>query len=187
MMMQTPLLPAWLRVVWIVGFCAVAVLHLRHSRVMAGPLRYWHAGHVLMGVGMAYMYLPHSAQPLPDGAGRIVFAVAAAAAAVAAVRSWFRDGALNPLWILAVVEMAVMVYMFLPMGTRPLLLSYGLAAYLVALGALWALGAWDHHYLVHYRPAAGWTDHSHVGRTSPVLRASLATMTAGMSYMLLVM
>lgn len=190
-----PLLPGWLRAAWIVALCAVAIVHLRHIWVMRGQRRYWHVGHALMATGMAYMYLHHSAHSLPNPGGAAVFVVAATASIAAAMAFRLRDGIFNPLWIFAAVEMAAMVYMFLPANTRSTLLSVVLAAYLAAIGLLWALGKWDGHY--HATQPHASDEHS----ASPVrlaaaadpprqanmwLRASLATMTAGMAYMLLV-
>ncbi|OZM76553.1 hypothetical protein [Pseudonocardia sp. MH-G8] len=81
--------------------------------------------------------------------------------------------------------MAVMAYMFLPMQARSPLLSYLLAVYLAGIGAAWALGRWDHHYLSDHRPVHA-TSPS-VQRTPPALRVSLATMAGAMAYMLFAM
>lgn len=79
------LLPTWVRIAWIIAFCTIAVVHLRHVWVMTGQRRYWHVGHVVMAAGMAHMYLPHPAQLVPAAAGMAVFAIAAGAALAAAV------------------------------------------------------------------------------------------------------
>lgn len=184
-MTHTALLPGWLRGVWIVAASAVAVVHLRHVWVMSGQRRYWHVGHVLMAAGMAYMYLPHPSHPIPDGSGTAAFAAAAAASIVAAAVFRIRDGVLNPLWILITAEVAVMAYMFLPTQARSPLLSYTLAVYLAGIGAAWALGRWDRHYLSDHRPVHA-TSPS-VQRTPPALRVSLATMAGAMAYMLFAM
>jgi hypothetical protein len=42
------LLPDWLRMVWIVIYIAILVLHLRHAVSMRGQQRIWHSGHSLM-------------------------------------------------------------------------------------------------------------------------------------------
>lgn len=164
-------LPAWLRALWVIAFGVVALVHLRHARTMTGEYRLWHAGHVLMGAAMAYMYL--SASLVPPAAAVALFATAAVAGL--GVGAYFRlgTGRFNPLWLLAAAEMAVMVYMFLPMGLRSLPVSVVLAAYLAGIGLLWTVGWWDRHY--------------RTGRPVPALRASLVTMTAGMAYMLLAM
>lgn len=92
-----------------------------------------------------------------------------------------------------------MAYMFLPTSTRPLLLSWVLAAYLACIGVLWALGACDRYYRTggratqlmgngpRYRSSLGLTAPAFGGPPARTLRASLATMTAGMAYMLLTM
>lgn len=196
-MTDAGLLPDWLRIVWITALCAVAAVHLRHVWIMSGQRRYWHVGHVLMAAGMAYMYLPHSAHLLPSSGGAAVFVVAASASIAAAIMFRLRDGALNPLWILATMEMAAMVYMFLPMSARSMLVSFVLAAYLAAIGLLWALGRWDGHYHAA-QPSVVDGDSANPmllaaaaaavprRQAMPLLRVSLATMTAGMAYMLLV-
>lgn len=186
-MMHAAMLPAWLRIVWIVASCVVAAVHLPHLLVMRGQHRYWHVGHVLMAAGMAYMYLPHSAQLIPNQGGMALFATAAAGAIVAAVVFRIRDGFLNPLWILITAEMAVMVYMFLPMNAHSPLLSSLLAVYLAGIGIAWALGWWDRHYLSERRPAAVQTMSVSARPTAPALRGSLVTMAGAMAYMLVAM
>ncbi len=202
MAMQMWMLPEWLRAGWVLAFGAVAALHLRHAAVMAGQRRYWHVGHVLMGAGMGYMYLPHSVhvlpQPISAVAGSAGFAVAAVVAVGCAVWFRLRAGVTNPLWVLAVAEMGVMSYMFLPVSMQPALLSHGLALYLAGQGLLWALGVWD-RYLVERqldhavadtprnRPASAGAAVSVLDRAAAPLRASLVVMAAGMAYMLLAM
>jgi hypothetical protein len=186
-MTHTALLPGWLRTVWIIASCAVTVVHLRHVWVMNGQRRYWHLGHVLMAVGMVYMYLPHSAHLIPKESGTVLYAAAAIGAVLAAALFRLRDGILNPLWIVVAVEMAVMVYMFLPMHTRSPMLSYLLAVYLAGVGTAWALGKWDRHYLSDRRPGVSHTAPLPVRETGPALRVSLATMSGAMTYMLLAM
>lgn len=154
---------------------------------MNGQRRYWHVGHVLMATGMAYMYLPHSTHVIPSVAGASVFAGAAAASIGAAASLRLRDGALNPLWILIIIETAVMVYMFLPMNARSVLVSSVMAVYLAGVGTLWALGRWDRHYVSAQRRPSVVHASTPGGPTAPALRLSLATMAAAMAYMLVAM
>jgi hypothetical protein len=186
-MTYTALLPGWLRTVWIIASCAVAAVHLRHVWVMNGQRRYWHVGHVLMAVGMAYMYLPHSAHFVPTESGTALYAAAAIGGIIASALFRLRDGVINPLWIIVAVEMAVMVYMFLPMHTRSPMLSYVLAVYLAGVGTAWALGKWDRHYLSDRNRAVGQTASLTVRATAPTLRVSLVTMSGAMTYMRLTM
>lgn len=186
-MTHSALLPDWLRIVWITASCAVAAVHLRHVWVMTGQRRYWHVGHVLMAMGMAYMYLPHSVHVVSTETGTALYAAAAIAAVGAATMFRARHGVLNPLWIVVAIEMAVMVYMFLPMHTKSPMLSYLLAVYLAAVGTAWALGKWDRHYLSDHHPTMGQTASLAVRATAPALRGSLVTMSGAMTYMLLAM
>ncbi|WP_216214705.1 DUF5134 domain-containing protein [Amycolatopsis aidingensis] len=182
-MEHTALLPGWLRVVWVVASCAVALVHLRHVWVMTGQRRLWHIGHVLMASGMAYMYLPHPVHWIPHEAGAAAFTAAATGSLVAAMSFRLRESVLNPLWILITVEMAVMVYMFLPMTARTPLLSYILVVYLVMTGIGWILGRWDRNY----RPASAQEAPRPIRPAPPALRVSLVTMIGAMAYMLLAM
>lgn len=182
-MTHSALLPGWLRALWIVASCVVAGVHVHHVWVMAGQHRLWHLGHVLMAGGMAYMYLPHSAHLIFHEVGIVGFAVAASGSLAAAVSFRLREGVLNPLWILITIEMAVMIYMFLPMTARTPLLGYILVVYLVATGIGWVVGRWDRHY----RPATTHGAPLPVRSATPALRISLVTMIGAMAYMLLVM
>lgn len=193
MVMQTWLLPEWLRTTWIVVLVVIAVLHLGHARGMGGQRRYWHLGHVLMAVGMAEMYAPFSPPLLPGVVGMALFALAVGAAAAAAVWLRRREGAWPVLWVLSSAEMAAMAYMFLPMSAHSALLSYVLAAYLLGQSLLWAFGTWD-RYLLPGRTAIDPVDRRSVAadraavpvrRSSPALRFSLVAMSACMAHMLL--
>ncbi|WP_170220741.1 DUF5134 domain-containing protein [Amycolatopsis cihanbeyliensis] len=176
---HTGILPEWLRVAWIVALCVVALLHTGHMWAMNGRRRYWHAGHVLMALGMVYMYLPHRVQPVPAALAMALFGTATVLAVVVALVLWSRDRTVDLLWLLIAVEMSVMAYMFVPAAAQVVAIRYGLAAYLAGVGALWVLGRWDRHYLAGPGAALESTR-----RASPALRLSLATMAAGMSYML---
>jgi hypothetical protein len=56
----TNILPNWLAVVWTLAFIAIVVIHVRHLRDTRGQQRLWHSTHVLMAVGMVFMYAPAS-------------------------------------------------------------------------------------------------------------------------------
>ena len=58
------LLPLWMGVAWTAAFLAVAASHLRHMAATTGQRRPWHSCHVLMAVGMAFMYAPAQIDPL---------------------------------------------------------------------------------------------------------------------------
>ena len=52
------LMPGWARWIWVGIFFLILVPHVAHFVRMHGVHRFWHLGHVLMGIGMAYMFLP---------------------------------------------------------------------------------------------------------------------------------
>lgn len=77
-------LPDWLRIVWVAIYALILVLHLvvhlRHLIGLGGQERAWHSSHVLMALGMVYMFLPAGIVTLPSMVGIVVFALAALAA-----------------------------------------------------------------------------------------------------------
>jgi hypothetical protein len=50
------ILPSWLAVIWTVVFIAIFVIHARHALDSDGQRRLWHSGHVLMALGMVFMF-----------------------------------------------------------------------------------------------------------------------------------
>ncbi|ASU81359.1 DUF5134 domain-containing protein [Actinopolyspora erythraea] len=142
--MDMPLLPMWLRTVWIVGLCAVVVVHVGHLVALSGQHRAWHAGHTVMATGMALMYLlPRMQHPELYRAGLVLFALVALAQAVTTVALRAREGAVNPLWLLSTVDMLAMVYMLLPPATRPDWLNWVFVVYLACQAVAYGLGTWD--------------------------------------------
>lgn len=209
-----PLLPDWLRVVWVVALGVVIGTHVWHAYCRPGQHRWWHADHIFMAAGMVVMYVPGSmTEPGLSRFGVVLFGGVALATAVATVVLRRREGALNPLWVVAAVDMLVMAYMWLPAAIRPSLLDYALAAYLGCQLLAWALGLWGRDHVIAgppvlaatapamaragpgrpaaARPSAPLTCRSAavglIAERAPVVRASLAVMAASMSYILIVM
>lgn len=212
-MTSVPLLPDWLRLVWVVTLGVVIVTHVWHAYCRPGQHRGWHAGHILMAAGMVVMYIPGAmAEPGLFRVGVVLFGGVAVAIAAATVVLRRREGALNPLWVVAAVDMLIMAYMWLPAAIRPAPLDYALAAYLGCQMLAWALGRWERDPVAARPPVPAATEPTMVragpgrlaGRPAaplasppaavgliaeraPVIRASLAVMAASMSYMLIVM
>lgn len=142
--MSMPLLPAWLRFLWVAVVCVVAVVHIGHAWAMPGQRRWWHIGHTLMAGGMALMYaLPRMQHPVLYRAGPVVFVVLAVTVTGAALYLRRREGALNPLWVFSAVDMVVMTYMLLPVSHLLPAVSYLLVAYLSVQFVAWMFGLWD--------------------------------------------
>ncbi|MGH3547209.1 MAG: hypothetical protein ACRDQU_03605 [Pseudonocardiaceae bacterium] len=213
-MISMPPLPDWLRVVWVVALGVVIVTHLWHAYCKLGQCRWWHAGHIVMAVGMVVMYLPGSmARAGLSRTGVALFGGAALATAGAAAVLRRREGAFNLLWAVVAVDLLIMAYMWLPAAIRPSPLDYALAGYLGCQLLAWSLGLWERDPVIARRPepaaAAPMMARAGPGKllaarppaptTIPpaavglvvhrdlAVRASLAVMVASMGYMLIVM
>jgi hypothetical protein len=75
----TNILPNWLAVLWTLVFIAVLVVHARHLVETTGERRGWHSGHVVMALGMIFMFAPASLDhfSIPAGFWQLLFANAA--------------------------------------------------------------------------------------------------------------
>ena len=78
------LVSEWLGIAGAAVFVVIAASHLRHLTTATGQRRPWHACHVLIAVGMAFMYAPAAIDPfvIPAGFWRVVFALACVLAGV---------------------------------------------------------------------------------------------------------
>lgn len=198
-----PLLPTWLGVVWTAVFAGIAVSHLRHMAQTTGQRRPWHACHVLMAVGMAFMYLPASLDPfhLPVGFWKLAFAAAGLIAAVWSIGGVGRT--VTVVWLLTAIDLGAMLYMWSGSeraGNAPV--TWMLAAYLTAEAVAWAFDLYQRidggSPLVSWRALAAQPGGGRVGVTATAARtesllgtldisASMVAMTVGMAYMLVAM
>jgi hypothetical protein len=134
------LLPEWLGIVGAAIFVMIAASHLRHLVTADGQRRPWHACHVLIAVGMAFMYAPSAIDPLgiPAGFWQVVFAVACVLAAL-----WSMGGAQRAptlMWLLTAIDLGAMACMWTPNVSASL--CWALVVYLGAQASLWALDAY---------------------------------------------
>src|ERR1700733_4812056 len=193
------LLPAWLGAVMTVVFLAIFLNHLRHALESSAQRRVWHAGHVAMALGMAFMFVPASLDPL---AVTPVFWQATFAGVLVLLAGWLARQALlqrsaSGLWVLLAIESWAMLYMWSP-GAMQTPLSWLLIAYLAAESGLWTTGrvlGVDRDFL----PSGGYDFAG--GRGAGVLRVTATTtlacerdlrvtmtaMTLGMTYMVFAM
>jgi len=134
------LLPLWMGVVWTAVFLVIAASHLRHMVQTTGQQRPWHSCHVLMAVGMAFMYAPGQIDPLavPSAFWKLVFAAAGVIAAVWAIGGVGRVSTL--VWLLTSIDMAAMLYMWSgPRRADTAGVTWLLTGYLLAAAVMWAL------------------------------------------------
>jgi hypothetical protein len=191
----TNILPTWLAVLWAVVLVGVLVVHARHALESSGQRRIWHAGHVLMALGMAFMYAPASIDPvrIAGGVWEAVFVSAALFILAGIGAALVNRQSVNALWPLAAIDMSVMAYMW-STATRATGLTWLLAACFAGLSALWLadrMRAVDRRFIVG---AYAITPEGALGATAaePLicdrdLRLSMAAMALAMSYMLAAM
>jgi hypothetical protein len=189
------ILPQWLAILWTLCFVAILVIHARHVLESHGQRRFWHSGHVLMALGMIFMFAPASIDHLdiPSGFWQLAFANAAGVVVAWIFAQALSRQAVNALWIVIAIDLAAMVYMWSPNGFRAPI-TWLLVAYFAVQTALWATNRMRR------------TDDLAIGRRFSVgpsgavaasaaqalvcdrdLRASVGLMTLGMAYMLAAM
>ena len=113
------LLSARASVIWIAALCAVLVLHCSHLIRMRGEHRWYHSAHVVMLLGMLYMYaaVAFGLDWLPARIWMIIY-VAASAAIIGWMLVRFRERRpFGNVWILALVQQGAMIYMWVPINT----------------------------------------------------------------------
>jgi Domain of unknown function (DUF5134) len=194
------ILPEWLALIWTAVFVSIAVSHCRHLLATRGQLRVWHSGHVLMAVGMVFMYAPAAVEPLtitPD-AWQLTFSLAVGSSLVWVLAQLLDRLPINVLWVLMGVDLAAMLYMWVP-GAFSATLSWLLVAYFAVQACLWATGSYrrvDGLWRVVSRPVASVQGTIAISlaavRSQPLicdleLRPSMTAMAAGMAYMLAAM
>ena len=134
----TNILPEWLAVLWTLAFIAIVVIHVRHLIDSNGQRRVWHSGHVLMALGMAFMFAPASIDyfNIPSGFWQLAFANASLAAVAWILYEAFAQRAINVLWLVMAIDLAAMAYMWSPDGLQAPL-TWLLVAYFLGQSLLW--------------------------------------------------
>ena len=134
------LVPEWLGIAGAAIFVVIAVSHLRHLAMAVGQQRPWHACHVLLAIGMAFMYAPTAIDPLsvPARFWEIVFAVACVLAALWSMSGVQRTPTL--MWLLTAVDLGAMAVMWMTNVSASL--CWALVSYLSVQASLWAVDAY---------------------------------------------
>ncbi len=187
----TNILPDWLAVIWTLLFLVVLVLHARHVAETHDGRRWWHSGHVLMALGMIFMFAPASLDHfnIPTGFWQLLFANAAAVVLAWMLAQAVSGRAVNMLWMILAIDLAAMVYMWSPSGfVAPI--TWLLVAYFAVQSLLWVTNTYrrlDEHAII------GGTAVNPDGTVAATavqplvcerdLRVSMFVMTLGMAYM----
>jgi hypothetical protein len=188
----TDILPSWLAILWTLVFILILAAHGRHVLESQGQRRYWHFGHVLMAVGMAFMFAPQSIDHfnIPAGFWSLAFANAAIAIPLWVIVGAFAGRGTNPLWLLMAVDLGAMAYMWSPSGFQAGI-TWPLVAYFACQAVLWGtnrMRAFDERTVLGGAVAVT-ADGALVATVAEPLicykdlRVSMATMTLGMAYM----
>lgn len=190
----TNILPDWLAVILTLVFLAIFVVHSRHVWETRGERRLWHSGHVLMAIGMAFMFAPASLDHfgISPEFWRLLFANAAGAVVIWVLVLLSTGTPVNRLWLVLAFDLAAMVYMWSPNGFVPVV-TWILVAYFTVQAVLWAT---DRYRKLERTPLTSPVvvgDGTLAARAvSPLvcehdLRLSLGVMVLGMAYMLAAM
>jgi len=191
------LLPDWVRALWITAYVVILIIHLYHAATMKGEHRAWHSIHILMALGMIWMFLPTPPAIIPALTWQLAFALAACLIVVWFMWSWSHHHAVNFLWVTSLIAMLAMIYMFAFPGAANRILTYLLVAYFVAEAIAWFVGAFDEtetgrRRLLPYAvgPRSDYATkfvHPLAEAGSLNVRLSLGVMALGMAYMFLAM
>jgi hypothetical protein len=188
----TNILPSWLAVLWMLVFFVIIAVHVRHVLESAGQRRTWHSGHVLMALGMAFMFAPASVEHfnIPAGFWSLAFANAALAVVLWMLYQAFAGQGTNALWLAMALDLGAMAYMWSPGGFQAPL-TWLLVVYFAVQALLWAtdrMRGLDEHTI--FGGAVSVTPEGALSATvaEPLicfkdLRVSMAAMTIGMAYM----
>jgi LysM repeat protein len=138
------LLSARVSVIWIAALCAVLVFHCSHLIHMRGERRCYHSAHVVMLLGMLYMYaaVAFGLDWLPTRVWMIIYV-----ATSAAIISWMlvqfgQRRSFSSLWIPALVQQGAMIYMWVPMKYWVPQLSYAFVVYFALETIAWLTRAY---------------------------------------------
>jgi hypothetical protein len=188
----TNILPEWLAILWTLVFIAIIVIHGRHVLESRGQRQIWHSGHVLMALGMAFMFAPASIDHfnIPSGFWQLAFANGAILILAWMLAQALSAHAINVLWLVMAIDLGAMAYMWSPSGFQAPL-TWILVAYFGVQSLLWItnwMRSIDHKRL--FGGGFSITPEGAVAMSAvePLvcfrdLRVSMFAMTLGMAYM----
>ena len=186
-------IPVWLSWICFAIFIVILLFHLYHMVAMRGQHRAWHVGHILMALGMAWMFLPMHPLGIPVIVWQIAYAVAACLILAWCIWNWSQHRAVDFLWGTLLIGMLAMLYMYSFPGAANRYLSYVLVVYFVLEAIAWFIGAFGRTEKGRRRllpdvlgPRAS-TAHPLAEAGLLSIRLTLGLMALGMGYMLFAM
>lgn len=187
MSMGVDILPVWISVIWIVALAAVLIFHCGHLVRMGGEHRWFHSAHIIMLVGMIYMYamMAFNLNWISSTVWLWLFVLTTAAMIIWMITRIVAKKPFSYLWILALIQQAAMIYMWAPMSNWVAAFTWALVVYFTLETIAWLVGLCDDG-----KPgrgnAVGPGDRSQVvslGHGSALGNISMAVMAASMAYM----
>ncbi|MBO0734322.1 MAG: DUF5134 domain-containing protein [Methylocapsa sp.] len=144
MSLARDLLSAKTSAVWIAALFAVLIFHCSHLIRMHGEHRWYHSAHIMMLLGMLYMYsaVAFGLDWLPERLWMIIYVATSAAIIGWMLVSAARWRSFGNLWILALVQQGAMIYMWVPMKDWLPPLSYAFGAYFALETIAWLTRAY---------------------------------------------
>lgn len=136
------IMPAWVNILWMAALAAVLVFHCLHLARMGGQHRWFHGIHILMLIGMIYMFatMTWNWNPIPGGLWMALYVITTAGLILWMAVRMAQRRPFSWLWLLALVQQAAMIYMFAPGSAWTPGVSYALAFYFLIEALLWLLG-----------------------------------------------
>jgi hypothetical protein len=187
MSMGVDILPMWVSVIWIVALVAVLVFHCGHLVRMGGQHRWFHSAHIIMLVGMIYMYamMAFNLNWVSSTVWMWLFVLTTAAMIIWMITRIVAKKPFSYLWIFALVQQAAMIYMWAPMSSWVAAFTWALVVYFTLETIAWLVG-WCNDGKPERGNAVGPGDRSLIvplGHGSTLGNISMAVMAASMAYM----
>ncbi|MGA8745968.1 MAG: DUF5134 domain-containing protein [Solirubrobacterales bacterium] len=191
----TNILPDWVAVIWTLVFIAIIAIELRCVIDGGGQRRFWHAGQLLIALGMAFMYAPSSIDHfnIPSGFWQLAFANGTVLIVFWMLAEALARRSINVLWLVLAIDLAAMAYLWSPSGFQSPL-AWLLVAYFAAQSLLWAS---NRIHRVDRQTTLGGFSVSPSGAVTTTatvsligqrhLRVSMSAMMLGIAYMFLAM
>jgi hypothetical protein len=175
---------------WMAALCIPVVFHCVHLSRGCAECRWLHGVHLVMLVGMLYMFavMAFGVHVVPSGVWLAVYLATSAAILVWMAARLLKHESIGCLWILALAQQAAMVYMWAPMRDWVPAASYAFGFYFAVEALGWTIKAASRGAFVFAaagptpatRPAGSLLDDA----CMTVMAASMAYMFLGMQLMM---